>query len=59
MLDRLLGHWKTSAAGVGLSGVGLYVLQSWDCKVPQGMVGWLAWASVAAPAILGILAKDK
>jgi hypothetical protein len=58
MIDRMLGHWKTTGGGVALSAIGLYVLNSWNCQIPSGIVGWAAWGSVAGPAILGMLAKD-
>lgn len=56
--ERALLHWKTSSVGVALTGVALYVLNSWHCQLPGGVAGWLAWASVAGPAVLGLLAKD-
>lgn len=51
-----LGNLKTTSAGIVLSGLVAYVLESWKCQLPSD---WLKYALEAGPAILGILAKDK
>lgn len=55
LLARLL-QWRTTAAGFAITGVLIYLWNSFDCKTPED---WSAWVAVALPTILGLLARDK
>lgn len=54
MKDRLLA-WKSSASGVAISGLLVYVFNSFECKLPSD---WMVYLTTVLPTILGILSKD-
>ncbi len=51
-----LAQWRTTASGLAITGVLVYLWNSFECKIPSD---WTAWVAVALPAILGLLARDK
>lgn len=59
LLERMIANWKTTVGGAAVTGVLLYVLNSWHCQLPSGLAGWIAWSAAVLPAIGGMLAKDK
>ena len=54
MKNRILA-WKSSASGVAISGLMVYVFNSFDCKLPSD---WMVYMTTILPTILGLLAKD-
>ena len=48
--------WKTSGAGLAISGAFWYVFQSFGCQLPSD---WLTYAVVALPAVLGLLSHSS
>ena len=47
-------HWKTSLAGLGITGATLFTLMQAGC----GSTSWKGWLVAIAPAVLGIIAHD-
>lgn len=53
MLARMKA-WKSTSAGVAVSGVVYLVLESLGCKLPSD---WMFWALTLAPAVIGVVSK--
>ncbi len=58
VLERILGHPKTTLTGAALGAVFWYLLGSWHCQLPANAVDWIKWATIVGPTVLGMLAKD-
>lgn len=53
--DRLVKSWRTSTIGTVGTAAALYLFQALGCRWPDPQ----EWVVVIAPAVLGILTREK